>query len=319
MAGLAAAMNTAANITTLQRANDVGWVRPDLKTIGSGSLADGIGAVASGAAGTMGVSTLALSVGVIVATGTASRIIAYVIGGLLLVLAFQPTFIVAVIATPPPVIAAALLFLSCFLLIGGVQVIASRMLDGRRTLVIGLAVIASLAVLLYPSIGAHGPLAIQAMLGSSLVTGTLVALFLNGLFRIGVRKRVVLRCPLDASHADRVEGFFREHGAIWGARPEVISRAIFGTNQMLEALTEYGEVSGLAVLTVIFDEFNLDVELRYTGREFELTERRPTDVEVRDSEEGLRRLAGFLVRRNADRVSTKSSNDENVVKFHFDH
>jgi hypothetical protein len=38
-----------------------------------------------------------------------------------------------------------------------------------------------------------------------------------------------------------------------------------------------------------------------------------------ESEAGHRRLAGFMLRRNADRVAASRKGEESVVQFHFDH
>jgi hypothetical protein len=38
-----------------------------------------------------------------------------------------------------------------------------------------------------------------------------------------------------------------------------------------------------------------------------------------ESEEGYRRLAGYLLRRNADRVRTSSKDGRSVIEFHFEH
>jgi hypothetical protein len=38
-----------------------------------------------------------------------------------------------------------------------------------------------------------------------------------------------------------------------------------------------------------------------------------------ETEDGYRRLAGFLLRRNADRVRTSVKDGESVLEFHFEH
>ncbi len=46
------------------------------------------------------------------------------------------------------------------------------------------------------------------------------------------------------------------------------------------------------------------------GRLLELPERRPSEEEIRETEEGLRKLAGFMLRRNADRGRRHRSDRE---------
>jgi hypothetical protein len=50
-----------------------------------------------------------------------------------------------------------------------------------------------------------------------------------------------------------------------------------------------------------------------------LPERRPSDAEIRESEDGARLLAGFLLRHNADRASVIQRGDICIVRFQFHH
>jgi len=61
------------------------------------------------------------------------------------------------------------------------------------------------------------------------------------------------------------------------------------------------------------------VEARYVGGLLALPERRPTPDEIRDHEDGVRMLAGFLLRHNADRSASSRRGDTCIVQFHFDH
>ena len=46
---------------------------------------------------------------------------------------------------------------------------------------------------------------------------------------------------------------------------------------------------------------SLDIEFSHDGDMIELSDRRPCDAEIRDSEDGLRHLTGFMPTRNAER------------------
>ena len=97
-----------------------------------------------------------------------------------------------------------------------------------------------------------------------------------------------------------MEQFLAEQGAHWAARRDIINRAIFGAVQLLELL---GDPPGGVELEAGFDEFNLDLRVRYTGAPLEFAERRPSAREIMASAEGERLLAGHLLRRSADRIS----------------
>jgi NCS2 family nucleobase:cation symporter-2 len=46
---------------------------------------------------------------------------------------------------------------------------------------------------------------------------------------------------------------------------------------------------------------------------------RPSLAQIRDGEEGARLLAGFMLRRKADRIRSESKDGRSRVLFHFDH
>ena len=55
------------------------------------------------------------------------------------------------------------------------------------------------------------------------------------------------------------------------------------------------------------------------GARLELPDKRPSNEEIMASDEGQRRLAGFMLRRFADRVHATHKAGRATVLFHFDH
>jgi NCS2 family nucleobase:cation symporter-2 len=319
VAALTASIRSVGDITTCQKINDAEWTRPDLPSVSGGVLANGLGTVSAGLLGTPGVNVLTSGVGLTGATGVTSRRIAYWIGGMFIALAFLPKAAALFAIMPRPVIGAALLFSACAVLVNGLQIITSRMLDVRRTFVIGLSFLIGLTVDFYPTFFRGLPTTIQPLAGSSLVLGTLTALFLNLVFRIGVRRTE--RTVVDPTRPDAkvLEDFMEVHGAAWGARRDVVDRASFNLQQSIETIVEGCNPQGPLEVEASFDEFNLDLRVSYDGPPLELPDRRPTNEEIMASEEGHRRLAGFLLRRHADRVQSSHKAGRSTVLFHFDH
>jgi xanthine permease XanP len=140
VAALAITLKGIGDVTACQRINDSGWVRGQMGSIIRGSLANGLGNMLAGLVGSLGLAPSTANIGLQAATGISSRIIGLAIGGILIALAFFPSLTGSLILMPRPVMGAALLFSACFVLISGMQTITSRMLDTRRTLVIGLAI-----------------------------------------------------------------------------------------------------------------------------------------------------------------------------------
>ncbi len=320
ISALVAAVKAVAVVTVCQRINDADWVRPHMASLSRGVLADGLGTSISGLMGSMGVNCSPTCSGLSAATGVTSRVVGFAVGGLLIALGFLPMLTGLFVLMPRPVMGALLIFVACFLLINGIQTIASRMLDARRTLVIGLAMSAGITAEIAPNMVTNMPAEIAPVVSSSLVLGTVVAMLLNLLFRLGQRQRVHLSvAPAGIDALTEVRDFLDAQGRSWGARRDIMERVSYGISQAVETIQENCEPRGSINIEASFDEFNLDVQLIYRGEPIELPDRRPSDKEIIETEGGHRRLAGYMLRRNADRVAASRKGDESIVQFHFDH
>jgi xanthine permease XanP len=269
--------------------------------------------------GTYGLTISSANVGLVAATGVASRVIAFAISAILAVAALQPTLIGVLTIMPRPVMAAALLFTAVFIMISGVQIISTRVLDGRRTLVIGMGMMSFFAVSVYPTAFTGAPQWAQPLVTSPLVLATLVALSLNLLFRIGIRRKVEAVVDPDAPDVKEISDFIERNAGIWGARRDIINRVEFAVQQTIEAVIAFCEVKGPIRLDISYDEFVIDAGVTYVGVPLEFPTKPPTKEEVIETEDGQRRLAGFLIRRYADRMAATKRDDQTVVRLHFDH
>jgi NCS2 family nucleobase:cation symporter-2 len=319
IACIAAAMKAAGTITVCQRMNDADWVRPDMNSTMRGVLADGVSTAVAGLAGAVGTNTSTPAVGLAAATGVTSRNVAFAAAVIFMLLTLFPKLTALLAIMPRAVVVASLLFAVTFIIINGVQIINSRLLDARRTLVIGLSLIAGVAIEVFPGIAAAAPREVAPLIGSSLVFSTVVALGLNLLFRLGVKKTARLTLESSQVEAQKIEDFFQSNCSTWGARPDVARRATFGAIQLVEAVVENCWQRGPLVIEATFDEFNLDVRVSYEGTALEFPDKRPSVEQIRDSADAGRLLAGFMLRRNADRIRSDSKDGKAVVHFHFDH
>jgi xanthine permease XanP len=319
VSGLAAAMGATAVITTYQRTTDADWVRPEMNSIRGGIFGDGIAASVAGLLGTYGLTVSTANVGLVAATGVASRRIAFVIAALLTVISFVPGFVAVLAIMPPPVMAAAMLFTAVFIMIGGVQIISTRVLDARRTLVIGMGMMAFFIVSIFPLVFSGVPHWLHPLVSSPLVLATLVALALNLVFRLGIRRKVTMTIDPAAADYQEVANFVERNAAIWGARRDVVTRVEFAVQQAAEAIVEHCRPSGPIAVEIGYDEFDIDVTMTYTGRPLELTGQLPTHDEILESEEGARRLAAFLIVQRSDKVNATAQDGTATLALHFRH
>jgi xanthine permease XanP len=282
-------------------------------------LADACGLAAAGALGGMGQSTSSSNIGLSNATGITSRRIGYVMGGLAIVLAFIPKLAAVLVIMPKPVIGATLVFVASFMIVAGIQIIVSRLLDARKTFIVGVSIIFGLSVDFLPDVYAHLPVAAAPLLGSSLAFATMSALVLNLVFRLGIANRVRLVLMPEATASETIYAFLEAQGATWGARRDVVYRAIVAVTELFETVTRLELAQDNIVLAVRFDEYNLDIEVQYRGTLLEFPMERPSEVEMLEDEKALAKLAGFLMRHYADRIEATETDDQCRVRLHFDH
>jgi xanthine permease XanP len=317
--GLAAAMSATAVVTTYQRLTDAKWVRPEMRSVSGGILGDGIAAIVAGLLGTFGLTISTANVGLVAATGVASRRIAFVIAIILAGAAFQPTLVGLLTIMPPPVMASALLFTAVFIMISGVQIISTRVLDSRRTLVIGTGMMSFFVVSVFPSAFAAVPQWAQPLVTSPLVLAILVALSFNLLFRLGIRRTMTVTIESKAVAHQEVVNFIERAAGSWGARRDVVTRVEFAVQQAVEAIVEFCHISGPITVEISYDEFDIDAKLSYDGVAVELADRPPSHDELLETESGPRMLSGFLIRRQTDNAHSIVERGATVLKLHFKH
>jgi xanthine permease XanP len=312
-------LKSVGDITTCQKINDLEWKRPDMKNIGGGILADGLSAIISGLVGAMGQSTSSSNVGLSIGTGATSRKIAFATGGILIFLAFFPKLAKIFVIMPKPVMGAALIYAVSFMIVAGFQIITSRMLDARKTFVVGIPIIVGLSVDAMPGMYANVDPWIHPLFSSSLSLATVLAVALNLILRVGIRKRqqIVLKPGVDTP--ETIYAFMEQQGAAWGARREVIYRAISAMNEFFESVSTLGLAKGDVKADVSFDEFNLDIAFHYRGMPMEFAAIRPTETDLLMDEESVVKLSGFLINQYVDSIKSEIEGDLCCVQFHFDH
>jgi xanthine permease XanP len=312
-------LKSVGDITTCQKINDLDWKRPDMKNIGGGILADGLSAVTAGVVGTMGQSTSSSNIGLSIGTNATSRRIAYAAGGILIMLAFFPKLAAIFVIMPKPVMGAALIYAVSFMIVTGFKIIMSRMLDVRKTFVVGIPLIFGLSVDALPGLYENVHPWIQPIFSSSLSLATILAITLNVILRIGIaqRQRLVLRPGVDTS--DTIFAFMEKQGAAWGARREVIYHAIAALTEFYESVSLLNLARGDITVDASFDEFNLDMDIQYEGTPMEFPAERPTEGELISDTKTTVKLSGFMIMRYVDRLKSERKGDLCRVKFHFDH
>lgn len=286
-AALASNIKDAGLLISAQKLNDSRWRRPNTASMSGGLVAGGIGNIAAGALGGVGLSVSAGSMGLAAATGATARVVGLTTAAIFLILAFLPKVSAVLALIPSPVMGAGLIYVACHLVSSGTELIASRMLDARRIYVIGLPLLAGVGIIAMPDMGAAFPAWAATVIESPLSTATILALLLNLILNVGVSSRATKNIALDANLGDAVAAFVDRQGASWGARRDVIDRAAPAITDWLEELR--GGATA-ADVSLFFDDFRFVATVRADGAAVSAVDR---TADVIDRRYGCRhRLAG---------------------------
>jgi NCS2 family nucleobase:cation symporter-2 len=298
--------------------NDADWKRTDMNSVSGGVMANSIGTVISGLIGGVAQNNASASLGLEIATGVTSRFVALPAGLIVIALAFFPGLAGTFAIMPVPVMGALLIYATCFLMLGGLQVMTSRMLDARRVFAIGIALAFGISVEVAPELYRSAPELLRPVFASSTALATVVAVALSLLFRIGLARKGKLELEVNADNLDEVTRFMDELGSAWGMRREVVSRAIDAIYEFVTNSGGLGLRSDTVTVEAEFDELSLNVEVEYDGLPLQLTNEMPS-LEDLASGAGVAALSHYIIRQSADQVKTKQRDGRSVVLMHFEH
>lgn len=319
VAALSSALKTMGDLTTCQKINDADWKRIEMQSISRGMLACAAGNITSGLLGALGQSVSSSNIGLSIATGATSRRIGYAAGGILMLLAFIPKLAAIFVIMPTPVMGASLVFAVCFMIMAGIQIIMSRMIDARKTFVVGLSIIFGLSFDAVPGLYEGVDPMLRPMLSSSLALATICAVVLNVFFRIGISQRVEFEIDPAADTSEKIFQIMEKQGGAWGARREVILNAIAAMNELLDA-APFLDLKGKKIaLSVQFDEFNLDVRAIFDGKPFDIPTSMPCIDSMHDVAATSLALAAFTMSRYVDKMSFSTKDGKTGLHMHFEH
>ncbi|HTS10193.1 MAG TPA: solute carrier family 23 protein [Terriglobales bacterium] len=317
IASLTAGLKMVGDVTLCQKINDADWKRTDMKSAGGGLLASGLGTIFSGLAGGMAQTSISSSIGLSLATGTTSRSLAIPTGIMIFVLAFFPKLAAVLAAMPAPVVGAILIYSACFIVLGGMQLLTSRMLDSRRIFAVGIALLFGLSVDISPELYRNVPSAFRPVFGSSTALATILVVSLSLLFRLGIAKRIRFEV-VPGNAMEKINSVMEEHGAAWGMRREVVVRAIQAVNEAVNSALAFNPGLERARVITEFDEFKLRADVEYGGVPIQLAETAPSPESLA-TDQGIALLSSFMIRQFADRVRIKALKSACVIELTFDH
>jgi NCS2 family nucleobase:cation symporter-2 len=179
------ALKSFGNLIMCEKVNDEEWSEPEIKRISGGLMADSFCVTISGLVGGMASDTSASNVALGSASGATSRVIGYVAGAMFLLLGFSPKIAAIFSIMPMPVMGAILVYVTCFMVISGMQIILSSGMDNRKIFVVGIPFIFGVSLSILPALYADLPYYLRPLFDSPLTLATVMAVLLNQFFALG--------------------------------------------------------------------------------------------------------------------------------------
>lgn len=317
------ATRQSANTLALDRLGDEKWRRADMGLVARSVRTLAVTNIALAAMGLLTGSSASANVGLANASGVLSRQVAILAGAVMVALSLVPAVSTLIVLAPAPVVGGILIYTAAFMIVAGMDLVLSRMLNTKRSFVVGISIAIGMSVYIVPETTAAAPAWSSTVVGSGLTLAALAAVLLNLLFRIGVSQSAAMVVAPGGPSGPIVD-FLAIWGAAWGARRDVVLRAGMAVGEAVELLARSGANSGPVDLRVAFDEVSLVCRLRYRGTPLRLGggvvaagDLLDADDEALDAE--LERVSALLVARLADRTAASGAGAEAELVLTFDH
>jgi NCS2 family nucleobase:cation symporter-2 len=316
IAGLASGLRVIGVLTTCQQMNDAGWRRPDMKNIEAGVMPDGIGCAVGGALAAPGMSASPSLVGIEKTTGATSRVIAWAIAGWLILLACFPKFSSLIVNMPRPVMAAALFFNGSLMFVAGIQIVASRPITLRASLIVGFSILTALSVMIFPDFFKALPYWTHQFTGSEITMAVIASVALNALFLAGTWQYGQLRLGRDGPplNAKTFDEFFLNQAEEW----KISSEDARSVRSVIDDAIEHvmANAQGPVDIRIGSDTFDVTVKLTYRGNLPALTDMRPRG-EMVEEQSFVSGLTGYLSGLHADGVERSAQGEECEIRLLF--
>ena len=315
----------------IDKMDDADWRRADMRQASRGVLGAGICDFIGGLLGAMPTATSSANIGLTHASGSTTRYAGLAAAAVLLLVAFLPKATLILTLIPTPVIGAIELYAAAFLIASGVDLLASREMDPRGIFIVGISTVGGVGTLLMPGLAEHASPGLRHLVGSGFIVTGVLAILLNLLFRLGIKKSESIQLDRNADSQPlsiQITDFVEAMGGAWAARRDVVRRAALAAVEASEAIEASGDGRKVIGIGGSFDELNFNIDLVHLGPPLPVAGAGPTDLAAilegdDDSaiDAAIQSVSGTLVTRLADRIKGEKgpTPGTSVLHLHFDH
>jgi xanthine permease XanP len=263
-AGFCVSMRVLSLLTTCQRMNDDAWEQPDVDNLRKGVLADGLANVAAGLIGGTGVTPAPSMIGIQSAAGMTSRIVVYPVAAILITMGFVPKLALFFMLIPQEVTGSVLVFIACFTISGGMEIMLSGARGPRANYVIGISSLLALSESAYPKYFAQMSPGLRNFIGNPLAFGMTAALALSLAFRLGTRQRAAMTWSAPTDAAAEI-AFLQATAQRWTVPRPTIDAAAVEIGLVIGHLADAGQLDGGGELRLSTDGLDFRIEIRCNG------------------------------------------------------
>ena len=262
---IAAVVDNIGDFSASQRAN--GMETTDWHSIESGIRGSGLGTAVSALLGGSAQSTATTNIGVASAAGITSRAVAYVAGGLLIVVSFFPGISGVLSMIPEPVLGAVILYSMCYIMAGGFETLSSRELDDRRIFTVFLSVAAAISTLI-PGLYDFLPENVSKILVSPMVMGVCVVIIVTLIGKIGAKQKYAFVTGVTPDDVSALEQELKRVCGDWGTERVLCRKLQISLSALCEGLCEL-DADTLLRMNLSFDGLQLKLHLQTEGKTIE--------------------------------------------------
>jgi len=324
--GVITAVDSIGSAVAIDKITNSKWTKPDMPMVGRTVTCQGIGMLLNGLTATLPSGTSSANIGLVAVTGVAARIVGVSAGVILIVLSFSPQIASLMALIPLPVVGALIIYTADYMMVVGMELILSRLMNSRRQFMIGLSLTVGMSLLSIPELASGVKESMQPVLGSALTMGVLTAVVLNQIYKVGVSQIASLQLKGYNTSLAATQ-FLEEKGADWGARRDVINKAGIAIGEALKVLHAEKLLQGGPIqLNAKFDEMKLVISFFYNGLPFPLRNELGPDLrQFLESDDNsaldtaIAGMSGAMIRHLADKVSSSTQGTTAELKLQFSH
>ncbi|HEY5742428.1 MAG TPA: hypothetical protein VIS99_07795 [Terrimicrobiaceae bacterium] len=217
---------------------------------------------------------------------------------------------------PSPVMAAALFFNGSLMFVAGIQIVASRPITLRVSLIVGFSILAAQSVLIFPEFYRSLPAWTHQFTASEITMAVIVSVSLNAIFLAGTWRYSQLRLGGEGTSlsAAAFDDFFVNQAKEWKLRAEEVKRVRSVVDEAIELIAP--NALGPVEIRAGSDSFDIRVTLTYTGNLPPLPDARPKR-EMVEEQSFVSGLTGYLSGLHADRIERSAKGEACEIRLLF--